>query len=662
MKPSRIAARLSPLSILSAALLATAAAPALAQVPQGLSAPQATPLPAPVPAAQDVPYPGTVTLDIDATDTARALYRVTQTFPVARGTQELVLQLPKWLPGNHAPRGPINLIADMHFEVDGRPVAWVRDPVEVNAFRLALPANARAVTARFVHTSPLESNEGRITMTPEMLNLQWEKMSLYPAGHYVRQIAVKPTVTFPEGWTVFTALDGQRAAGGRGNRVTWDTTSYEVLVDSPIFAGAHAESWELGHAAEMNVVADEARLLAIAPENMTTYRRLMDEAVTLFGSRPYDHYEFLLALTDRMGGIGLEHHRSSENQYQPTTFIEWDTMAHDRNVISHELVHSWNGKYRRPAGLWTPDYRQPMIDNLLWMYEGQTQFWGWVLAARSGMQPKEQILGAMATSAGYYATQPGRAWRSVEDTTLDPIINARRPRPYSSIHRDEDYYSEGALVWLEADQIIREGTAGARGLDDFAAAFFGGRDGDYGQVTYTFEDIVATLGQVYPYDWAGFFTARLRTPGAPPPLAGIEKAGYRLVWKEEPNPARAGQMRTGEFLDLLYSLGVTLDTGGKVTQTLWDSPAFDAGLVDGAQIVSVNAEDYSADRIKRAITAAKDAEEPIRLIVKRGERYLDLAIPYDGGLRYPWLEPAAEGEQALDRLLAPRTDSPAPAP
>jgi len=655
--------RFAPLAV--AALAGTALTlgwPALAQdAPR--SAPEALPVAITVPAAQDEPYPGTVELAIDATDIERALYRVTQTFPVPRGARALILQLPQWLPGNHGPRGPINLIADIRFEADGEPIAWTRDPVEVHAFHLQLPEDAREVTARFIHTSPLQTNEGRITMTQEMLNLQWEKMTLYPAGYYVRQIKVTPTVTFPEGWEVFTALDGQRQSG---NRVSWATTDYETLVDSPIFAGAHAMSWELGNDVDMHVVADEPGQLAIAPENMDTYRSLVDEALALFGSKPFDHYDFLLALTERMGGIGLEHHRSSENQYQPNDFVDWEEMAHDRNVIAHELVHSWNGKYRRPELLWTPDYRQPMQDNLLWMYEGQTQFWGWVLAARSGMQPKDIILGAMAGSAGLYSVQPGRAWRSVEDTTLDPIINARAPRPYTSIHRDEDYYSEGALVWLEADQIIREGTGGARGLDDFAKAFFAAREGDYGEVTYDFAEIVATLNGVYAYDWAGFLTTRLRTAGQPAPLAGFEKAGYRLVWKEEPNAYRAGQMKTSEFLDLLYSLGVNLDDSGEVTQTLWDSPAFDAGLVDGAQIVAVAGQEYSADRIKEAITAAKTSGDPIALIVKRGERFMDVQIDYDGGLRYPWLEAVAGGEQGLDRLLAPRAapanaESPAPA-
>jgi predicted metalloprotease with PDZ domain len=642
---------------LSAALMLSAP-PALAQ-PAVNSAPQAAPLPAPVPAARDVPYPGVVRLEIDASDVTRAVYRVKQTFPVPPGTRELILQLPQWLPGNHGPRGPLNLLADLRFEAGGKPLAWTRDPVEVYAFRITVPDGTREVTARFVHTSPLQANEGRITMTREMLNLQWEKMSLYPAGHYVRQIEVKPTVTFPKDWTAFTALDGQKETG---DTVTWDTVDYETLVDSPIFAGKHAKSWSLGHNVRLDVVADEAGKLTLAPENLATFEKLVAESVTLFGSKHFDEYHWLLALTDRLGGIGLEHHRSSENDWLPNGFTEWKDLAHDRNVVSHEIVHSWNGKYRRPARMWTPDYRQPMQDDLLWMYEGQTQFWGWVLAARSGLQDKDTVLGAVAGSAGFYANQAGRAWRSVEDTTYDPIVNARRARPYTDLHRDEDYYSEAMLVWIEADQIIRQGTGGARSLDDFAQAFFGMNDGDWGQLTYEFGDIVAALNGVHAYDWASFLRTRMLAPGQPAPLKGFEMGGYRLVWQDEPNPYRKGQMKSGKYLDLLYSLGVNLDSAGEVTQTMWDSPAFDAGIVDGVKIVSVNGREYSEDQIKQEIIAAKDSKEPIELIVKRGDRFMTVKLDYHGGLRYPWLEKTGEGETGLDRMLAPLTGEPRAAP
>ena len=639
--------------LLSALLLTTSPA-AFAQQAER-SAPVAVPISPSIPDAQDIPYPGMIVLEIDASDVARGLYRVKQTVPVPAGRDKLILQLPQWLPGNHAPRGPINLIADIRFEADGKPVQWTRDPVEVHAFHIPLPAGTKQVTASFVHTSPLQSGQGRVTMTQEMLNLQWEKMSLYPAGHYVRQIKVAPSVTFPAGWEAFAALDGMRR---RGDTVSWATVDYETLVDSPVFAGEHSRVWDLGHNVNLNAVADEPEQLELAPEHLATFEKLVDESLALFATPHFDRYEFLLGMTEKLGGIGLEHQRSSENTYEPDTLIEWDKMAWDRNVVAHELVHSWNGKYRRPAEMWTPDYRQPMQNNLLWLYEGQTQFWGQVLAARSGLQPKDIVLGALANSAGNYSVQPGRAWRSVEDTTHDPIVNARRPLPYGSLSRSEDYYSEGMLVWLEADQIIREGTGGARGLDDFAAAFFGVKPGDMGHLTYTFEDIVATLNAVHPYDWTTFLNERFRLPGQPAPLAGIEKAGYRLVWKEEPNPYAQGIEENGSSTSFSYSLGFALDKEGKVTGTQWDSPAFDAGLVTGAQVVAVNGEAYSAEVLREAITAAKGGKEPIELLVRRDDHFVTVPIAYHDGLRYPWLEPAGEGEQPLDRLLAPRTAAP----
>jgi predicted metalloprotease with PDZ domain len=638
----------APLVALSSLVLAAGAA---AQEPLR-SEPQAIPADAGIPAAQDIPFPGVIDLKVDATDVVRGVFRVTETIPVPAGTREMILLAPQWLPGKHAPRPQTRLLGDLRFFADGKPVEWTRNPLDVNAFHVALPAGAKELTARFVFTSPLQSSEGRIVMTREMLNLQFDAMSLYPAGHYVRQIRYKPSVTFPEGWTAFTALDGQTARRGV---TTWDVTDYETLVDSPIFAGKYSAEWPLGHDVSIGAVADKAKQLEIAPENLSTYSKLVDEALALFGARHFDHYEFLLAMTDRMGSIGLEHHRSSENQYEPETLIEWDKMAWDRNVIPHELVHSWNGKYRRPADMWTPDYRTPMQGSLLWMYEGQTQFWGWILAARSGVQPKDIALGAIASAAGYRSEAPGRQWRSVADTTRDPIIAARQAAPFTSLTRSEDYYWEGLLVWLEADQIIREGTGGARGLDDFARAFFGMNDGDWGVLTYTFEDIVATLNGVHPYDWAAFLGERFGQPGQPAPVRGIEKAGYRLVWKDEPNPYNKGVSDNSGGIALGYSLGLDLDKDGKVTSAMWDAPAFDAGIVTGAQIVAVNGEAFSKDVILNAIKSAKGGKEPIELLVKRGDRYLTVPIAYHGGLRYPWIEPVGEGEQPLDRLLAPRT-------
>lgn len=594
-------------------------------------------------------------LDIDASDIRRAIYRIRQTIPLAPGTDHLTLLYPKWLPGSHAPRGPIQQLVDLRMSVGGQPVAWRRDPADVNAFHVDLPAGAKSLQADFIHASPLQSSEGRITMTPEMLNLQWEKMSLYPAGHYVRRIMIRPTVTLPPGWTAASALDGQRTVG---DRVTWDATDYESLVDSPIFAGRYAHRWNLGHDVWLNAVADSPDLLEIQPDHLATMPALVAEALQTFGRPAFDRYEFLVALTDRLGGIGLEHLESSENQLEPRTFVDWAPMDWDRNVLAHELVHSWNGKYRRPERLWTPDYRAPMDDSLLWVYEGQTQFWGWVLAARSGLQSKDVVLGMMARSAGAYAEQPGRAWRSVADTTYDPIIAARRPKPWDSLVRSEDYYSEGALIWLEADQIIRAGTGGSRGLDNFARAFFA-HPGDGSRVsTYGFGDVIAALNAVYPYDWARFLRERVYLAGRPAPLAGIEAGGYRLVWKEIPNSYDRERMAKEGTLTLNHSIGLILDRDGEVSETEWNSAAFNAGIVPGAQILAVDGQVFSHDAMRRAISRAKGDKQPIALIVRRGDRFETISVPYSGGLRWPWLERAAGvTDGGLDRLMAPRRAS-----
>ena len=616
------------------------------------SAPVAVPLSHLVPDAADVPYPGGVIgLNIDATDVTRGVYRVTETIPVAAGTRALTLLFPQWLPGNHGPRGSVAELAAITFEANGQKLVWKRDPIEVNAFHVSLPEGTREVTARFVHTSPLQATEGRITMTPDILNLQWEKMSLYPAGHYVRQIRVRPVVKLPQSWTAATALDG---VAQNGASWTWAETNFEVLVDSPIFAGANFRKWDLGQRVTLNVVSDKPGQLAAKPEQIGLYRNLVSEARLAFGANHFDHYEFLLAVSDKIGSVGLEHHRSSENQLEPDSFTAWDKNEFDRGLLPHEFGHSWSGKFRRPARLWTPDYRQPMQGDLLWAYEGQDQFWGLVLAARSGLQSKDMVLGQLANYAGNYSVQPGRQWRSVEDTGSDPVFAGRKPKPYASLTRGEDYYTEGALIWLEADQLIRSRTAGKKSIDDFAKLFFGMRDGDWGELTFELVDVAATLNAVTPYDWRNFLETRINQPGQPAPLAGIVAGGYRLVWKDEPNPYDKARMADAKNVSLTYSVGLTIDKDAKVTATQWDSPAFNAGAVPGAKIIAVNGTTYDIDGIKAAITAAK-AGAPLVLLVQRGDRFENLSIDYRGGLRWPWLERAAAGKAltGLDRLLTP---------
>ena len=643
---------IKPAFLLSALCLSGALATPMAALAQTRSAPVAVPLAATVPDARDAAYPGVMTLDIDASDTARGLFKVTQTIPVAAGTTRLTLLYPQWLPGNHAPTGPITQLVDLRFFADGKSLTWKRDPVELYAFHVDVPQGVQAVTAKFLHTSPLQSSEGRVTMTPDMLNLQWEKASLYPAGHYVRQIRVKPSVTLPQGWTAAGALDGVSQAGAKWS---WAETDYETLVDSPLFAGRNFRKWDLGSRVTLNLVADKAEQLEAKPEQIAAYRALVDEALLAFGAKHFDRYEVLLAATDKLGGIGLEHHRSSENSFDGDAFTEWAKNESDRDLIPHEFSHSWSGKFRRPARIWGPDYRQPVQGDMLWGYEGQDEFWGLVLSARSGLQSKDMVMGQLASISGKYSQQAGRSWRSIEDTGFDPALGYRRPKPWPSLARGTDYYSEGALVWLEADQLIRAGTGGRKSIDDFARAFFGMRDGDWGEITFELKDVAATLNTVYPHDWTAFLDKRLNQPGQPAPLGGIEKGGYRLIWKDEPNPYDKARMASGKNLSLAYSLGITLDKDGKVTSTEWDSPAFNAGIVSGAKIVAVGGTAYDADGLKKAITAAKGGSR-IDLLVQRGDRFETVSIAYTDGLRWPWLERTAAGKAAtgLDQLLAAR--------
>jgi len=338
----------------------------------------------------------------------------------------------------------------------------------------------------------------------------------------------------------------------------------------------------------------------------------------------------------------------------PGYFTEWDKGPGRRNLLPHELVHSWNGKHRRPAAMWTPDFATPMRDDLLWVYEGQTQFWGYVLGARSGLFTRQQTLDALASIAASLDSRAGRTWRPLADTTNDPVISARRPKGWTSWQRSEDYYNEGMLIWLEADALIRESSGGAKGMDDFARAFFGRNDGDWGVDTYDFDEVVATLNGVMPYDWAAFLNQRLTETAERAPLRGLTEGGYRLVYGEAPSEFIKSAETTAKAIDLSYSLGASIKNDGEVSSVMWDGPAFDAGLTIGNDIVAVNGREFSGDGLKAAITEAKGGKAPIRLLVKSGDRYRDMTVDYHGGLRYPRLEKTGKGEGSLDTLLAPR--------
>jgi predicted metalloprotease with PDZ domain len=630
---------------LLASILIAVSTPALAQN----SAPHPVPFTDTIPAAVDRDYPGTMLLEIDATDTQRGIFRVKQTIPVAK-RGPMALLFPKWLPGKHGPRGEIEKLAGLKISANGKPVPWKRDPVDVFAFHIDVPAGVKQLDLEFQFVSATAPNQGRIVVTPNMMNLQFNSMSLYPAGYYVRRIPVKAVVKYPEGWTAVSGLP----AKAKGSTYTYDLTDYETLVDSPVFAGRYYREWALSPKVDLNVFADRPEELEAPEAVIAAHRALVDQSLKLYGAEHYDRYEFLLAISDEIGGIGLEHHRSSENQVEPGYFINWDGALMDKNLLPHEYGHSWHGKWRRPADLFTPDFRMPMRDSLMWVYEGQDQFWGYVLGARSGMTSKADTLDALALIAANLDTRPAREWRPLIDTTNDPVLTARAPKGWLSWQRSEDYYNEGLLIWLEVDSIIRAKSGGRKSIDDFGRAFVGFNDGDWGQVTYTLADVVSTLNAVQPHDWAGFLDARLNAVTQRAPLNGFTANGYKLVYTETPtNWYKASEKSRGQN-DLSYSLGVSFGKTGNVASVIWDGPAFEAGLRIGEEVVAVNGLAYSPERMNGAITANKAGKTPIRLWIKTGFRYRETIIDYRGGLRYPRLEKTATGEAGLDRLLAPR--------
>ena len=636
-------------SFAAALLLSTAIISPLAAQNAVRSKPAALPVNQASPAPRDVPYPGgTIRLEVDASDTTQRIFRVKEHIPVV-SSGPMTLLVPEWLPGNHAPRGQIEKISGMTFTADGKSIGWKRDPLNVYAFVIDVPAGTREITASFQFLSATQSNQGRVVVTPKMLNIQWESVSLYPAGYYTRQIPVQATVTYPDGWQAATALRGRK----NGSTVAYETIDYEALQDSPVFAGRYFKPVDLGHNVTLNIVADDADELEAKSDQIARHKKLVDEAGALFGTYHFDHYDFLFAITDEMGGIGLEHHRSSENQVEPGYFKKWGDgeALLDRNLLPHEFTHSWDGKFRRPDLLWTPDFNVPMQDNLLWVYEGQTQFWGYVLGARSGLFSKQETLDAYAHIAAKLDTTRGREWRAMEDTTHDPIISARRPKGWTSWQRSEDYYNEGLMIWLEADAIIRRQTRGAKGLDDFAKAFFGINPGDWGQVVYNRDDVIRTLNGVAPYDWSGFFGRYVDSTTRETPKGGFTMGGYKLVYGDTPNAFTKAAEGASKTVDQSFGVGLIVKSDGEISNVVWDSAAFKAGLVTGAKIVAINGDEYSGEVFKTALKAA----QPMQIIVKQDKYYRTLTLAYSGGLRYPRLEKSGEGDGSLDRLLKPRT-------
>jgi predicted metalloprotease with PDZ domain len=643
---ARALAGAAPLAL----ILGASAAAAQWQQPATNTLPQPVTITDTIPAPKDVAYPGgPIQLAVDATDVARGIYQVQETIPVATAGP-MTLLYPKWLPGNHSPTGPISKLDGLVITADGKQIPWVRDTIDVYAFHLDVPAGTRTIGASFKFLTPTAENQGRILTTPDLLSLEWDSVSLYPAGYYVRDIPFAVSVNYPTGWKSATAL----APGLSGDHVTYPTTDYETLVDSPAIAGRNMRSDLLAPGVHLDIAADRPDQLVATPEQIDAHKRLVQQAVAVFGAQHYDHYDFLLTLSDTLGGEGLEHHRSSEDGTGADYFTDWESNAPARNLLPHEFTHSWDGKFRRPADLWTPDYRTPMQDTLLWVYEGQTQYWGYILQARSGLVSKQDTLDALAMTAAYYENAPGKSWRTVEDTTNDPTMSQRRPLAWRNYQWSEDYYEAGKLVWLDADQLIREKTGGKKSLDDFARTFFGVRDRDWGVLPYTFDDVVAALNKVMPYDWATFLNTRINQVKPEATLDWITRGGYKLSYTDKAGSYWKANEKRRKITDLSYSVGLTMGKDGNISAVAWGGAAFTAGITPGSKLIAVNGRDYDSDTLKAAITSAKGGSAPIHLLIHQSDQVRDVPVTWNGGLRYPTLEKVGKGETGLDKLLAPK--------
>jgi predicted metalloprotease with PDZ domain len=610
----------------------------------------ALPARAAVPAPVDQPYPGTIVLKVDATDLSQQIFRVHMTLPVTPGP--LTLLYPQWLPGNHGPSGPLTQLAGLKFTANGKPVEWTRDPVQVFAFHLDVPQGATTLEAEYQYLSPLDGGQGRITMTDDILGVQWPSVTLYPAGYVARRITVQPNLVLPAGWQFGTALETQEA---KGNEIHFKPLDLETLIDSPLFAGRYFRRIDLDPGAKvpvmLDIVADSPEQLEAKPEQIAPHRALVQQAAKLYGSHHYKHYDFLFAISDEFGGIGREHHQSSENGVKPGYFTEWAKGEAGRDLLPHEYTHSWNGKFRRPAGQNVPNFNTPLQNSLLWVYEGQTQYWGNVLAARSGLVSLSTARDALAASAARYDNVRGRVWRAMQDTVNDPIINGRRPLGWSNWQRSEDYYVEGALIWLDVDTRIREMSGDKRSLDDFARAFYGIDNGSFLPAYYGFDDVVKTLDSVQPYDWARFLHARLEGHGPGAPLDGLARAGWKLVYTDAPTDYIKSFDERIKATDLSYSLGFAVKQDGSVTGVIWDGVGFRAGLAANSTIVAVNNRAFKPEVLKAAVKAAKDSKAPIELLVKKGNNFRTIALDYHGGLRYPRLERIPGTRDRLDSIF-----------
>lgn len=588
-----------------------------------------------------------MTLAVDATDAARNVVHTRLAIPVRPGP--LTLFYPKWIPGEHSPTGPINDLVGLKLSASGKPIAWRRDDVEMFAFHCDIPAGVTVLDVAFDDVSQPES-----TASAKLARIKWNRLLVYAQGRNSDAISVKASLKLPAGWRFASALP---IATERRDELQFKEVSLEQLVDSPAIIGANFRMFPLSSAGvvhEMDIMADTAVALEMKPETLSGLRKLVQEAYALFGARHYRSYKFLVTLSDHGGSEGLEHHESSEDGVGEQAFSEELELLDFAELIGHEYAHSWNGKYRRPSGLATPDFEQPMRGELLWVYEGLTQYLGKVLPARSGLWTAEDFREAMAAVGAAMENQSGREWRPLVDTAIAVQWTYPSERAWMNYRRRVDYYDEGSLIWLDADVLIRTRSNGKLSLDDFCRRFHGGQDTAPVVKPYTFDDVVNTLNEVTPYDWRSFLNARVNAISPHAPLGGIINGGWKLVYTDKPNTEIRMADHARKSVDVSFSLGLLLKEDGSVMDVNPNLPAFKAGLGPGMKILSINGRAWSTDALHAAIAASKTSMAPLELVVENGSFTETYKVNYHGGERYPHLERDSTRPDLLGEVIKSR--------
>jgi predicted metalloprotease with PDZ domain len=541
-------------------------------------------------------------------------------------------------------------------EAAGKPLAWQRDPVDMYQFHVEVPAGVAVVDVFLDAITDHDSaGGGGPAASSNILDLNWNAVVLYPKDARSDDVKFAASVTLPAGWKFGTALPVEHDGG---NEVEFAPVSLTTLIDSPLIAGLHYRRIDLTKPGEtplhvMDLVADTESDLAMTPQDLASYQRLVAESGALFGARHYRQYHFLLTLSDQVGGHGLEHHESNDSVAAERTLLDPNLRMLYAALVPHEFTHSWNGKYRRPAGLATPNYQQPMIGDLLWVYEGLTDYLGTVLTARSGLWTPEQFREALAETAAAQENHTGRTWRSLEDTARSVQILRLAGSQWLSWRRGLDYYPEGQLIWLEVDSIIRQQTHGQRSLNDFCRRFHGGQSGPPEVVPYTFDDVVRTLNEVAPYDWATLLHQRVEATAAHAPIGGIERGGWKLVYNDKPNESIKALESLAKSSDFTHSLGFSISDDGKLIDVRVGSPAYQAGLGPGMKLIAVNERKWSHSVLESALKAAQGNNAPIELLVENAQFFKTYSIAYHDGPQNPHLERVAGQPDILGDILKP---------